>query len=74
RLLWTILISCSEIYAETHSTTLNSDSPQCHPHTRTAVQGTIQAWADEDSAAPSVMWLYGPAGAGKSAIAQTMAE
>ncbi|KAJ7813332.1 hypothetical protein B0H13DRAFT_1665562, partial [Mycena leptocephala] len=47
---------------------------QCHPHTRTAVQGTIQAWADEDSAAPSVMWLYGPAGAGKSAIAQTMAE
>ncbi|KAJ7464857.1 hypothetical protein B0H11DRAFT_68244 [Mycena galericulata] len=48
--------------------------PQCHPHTRTAVQSTIQSWADEDSAAPSVMWLYGPAGAGKSAIAQTMAE
>ncbi|KAJ7721426.1 hypothetical protein DFH07DRAFT_784112 [Mycena maculata] len=48
--------------------------PQCHLNTRIAIQNTIQAWADEDSAAPSVMWLYGPAGAGKSAIAQTMAE
>jgi hypothetical protein len=38
------------------------------------VQGTIQAWADEGRRAPGVLWLYGPAGAGKSAIAQTMAE
>ncbi|KAJ7438251.1 hypothetical protein FB451DRAFT_1060420 [Mycena latifolia] len=48
--------------------------PQCHPHTRTAVQNTIQAWAGEGDQGPSVMWLYGPAGAGKSAVAQTMAE
>ncbi|KAJ7464087.1 hypothetical protein FB451DRAFT_454223 [Mycena latifolia] len=48
--------------------------PQCHPATRTAVQNTIQAWADEGDQGPSVMWLYGPAGAGKSAVAQTMAE
>ncbi|KAJ6556396.1 hypothetical protein B0H19DRAFT_1152495 [Mycena capillaripes] len=48
--------------------------PQCHPNTRTEVQNTVQSWADEPHEAPSVMWLYGPAGAGKSAIAQTMAE
>ncbi|KAJ7686279.1 hypothetical protein B0H17DRAFT_1204339 [Mycena rosella] len=48
--------------------------PQCHPHTRTAVQNTIQTWANEGHQAPSVMWLYGPAGTGKSAVAQTMAE
>ncbi|KAJ7662564.1 hypothetical protein DFH06DRAFT_1190329 [Mycena polygramma] len=47
--------------------------PQCHPNTRTAVQNTIQAWADAQCT-PRVMWLYGPAGGGKSAIAQTMAE
>ncbi|KAJ7716757.1 hypothetical protein B0H16DRAFT_1740976 [Mycena metata] len=48
--------------------------PQCHPQTRTAVQKTIQAWAENPHPAPSVMWLYGPAGTGKSAVAQTMAE
>ncbi|KAJ7807160.1 hypothetical protein B0H13DRAFT_589853 [Mycena leptocephala] len=50
--------------------------PQCHPNTRTAVQDTIQCWGAEADQlqAPSVMWLYGPAGAGKSAVAQTMAE
>ncbi|KAJ7120777.1 hypothetical protein C8R44DRAFT_877115 [Mycena epipterygia] len=48
--------------------------PQCHPNTRIAVQNAIQAWANEGDQAPRVMWLCGPAGAGKSAVAQTMAE
>ncbi|KAJ6505664.1 hypothetical protein C8R47DRAFT_133759 [Mycena vitilis] len=47
--------------------------PQCHPNTRMAVQDTIYSWA-EAAHAPRMMWLYGPAGGGKSAIAQTMAE
>ncbi|KAJ6622723.1 hypothetical protein B0H10DRAFT_2012543, partial [Mycena sp. CBHHK59/15] len=45
--------------------------PKCHPDTRIAVQNLLLSWADD---VPSSMWLYGPAGAGKSAIAQTMAE
>ncbi|KAJ7056921.1 hypothetical protein C8F01DRAFT_338341 [Mycena amicta] len=49
--------------------------PKCHPQTRLAVQEAIQSWAMSDSEQkPNVLWLYGPAGAGKSAIAQTMAE
>ncbi|KAJ7058585.1 hypothetical protein C8F01DRAFT_294794 [Mycena amicta] len=49
--------------------------PKCHPQTRVAVQEAIQSWAMSDSdERPNVLWLYGPAGAGKSAIAQTMAE
>ncbi|KAJ7037596.1 hypothetical protein C8F04DRAFT_1091810 [Mycena alexandri] len=48
--------------------------PQCGPHTRTAVQSMIHAWANQGDRAANVMWLYGPAGAGKSAVAQTMAE
>ncbi|KAJ7906987.1 hypothetical protein B0H13DRAFT_2504063, partial [Mycena leptocephala] len=49
--------------------------PRCHPDTRTAVQNTIETWAaDIEDQTPAVMWLYGPAGAGKSAVAQSMAE
>ena len=31
-------------------------------------------WIEEDDFSSSVFWMYGPAGAGKSAIAQTLAE
>ncbi|KAJ7074584.1 hypothetical protein C8F01DRAFT_30510 [Mycena amicta] len=49
--------------------------PKCHPQTRVAVQKAIQSWAMSDwEEGPKVLWLYGPMGAGKSAIAQTMAE
>ncbi|KAJ7847241.1 hypothetical protein B0H14DRAFT_3138568 [Mycena olivaceomarginata] len=58
-----------------HNSEQRFPPPLCHPDTRTAVQSTIQVWAaDRDHQAPSVMWLYGPAGAGKSAVAQSMAE
>ncbi|KAJ7104648.1 hypothetical protein C8R44DRAFT_549213, partial [Mycena epipterygia] len=57
-----------------HNSEQRFPPPQCHPNTRTAVQNIIQAWADEGHEAPSGTWLYGPAGAGKSAVAQTMAE
>ncbi|KAJ7870175.1 hypothetical protein B0H14DRAFT_3576033 [Mycena olivaceomarginata] len=58
-----------------HNSEQRFPPPLCHPDTRTAVQNTIQCWAvDTDYQAPNVMWLYGPAGAGKSAVAQSMAE
>ncbi|KAJ7074698.1 hypothetical protein C8F01DRAFT_33424 [Mycena amicta] len=47
--------------------------PKCHPQTRIAVQEALQSWAVSQDG-PNVLWLHGPAGAGKSAIAQTMAE
>jgi len=51
------------------------DVPRCHENTRVAVLEKIGDWVDlliEITA--FVMWLYGAAGAGKSAIARTMAE
>ncbi|KAJ7050404.1 hypothetical protein C8F01DRAFT_1222388 [Mycena amicta] len=58
-----------------HNSEQRFPPPKCHPQTRVAVQEAIQSWAMSDSEeAPDVLWLYGPAGAGKSAIAQTMAE
>ncbi|KAJ6505665.1 hypothetical protein C8R47DRAFT_967594, partial [Mycena vitilis] len=46
--------------------------PQCHSGTRKAVRRKISSWAKAQT--PRIMWLYGPAGCGKSAVAQTMAE
>ncbi|GLB39202.1 putative NACHT domain containing protein [Lyophyllum shimeji] len=50
--------------------------PKCHPNTRQAILTQIKAWRESEGTAAggSVMWLHGPAGAGKSAIAQTICE
>ncbi|PPQ91639.1 hypothetical protein CVT25_013194 [Psilocybe cyanescens] len=53
------------------------DPPKCHPNTRVAVIKWITEWIDgsnEETRKAPIMWLYGAAGAGKSAIAQTIAE
>ncbi|KAJ7598448.1 hypothetical protein C8J56DRAFT_881081 [Mycena floridula] len=44
----------------------------CAPKTREEVLETLDKWAKGDG--HPVCWLYGPAGAGKSTIAQTMAQ
>ncbi|KAK7027545.1 hypothetical protein VNI00_015179 [Paramarasmius palmivorus] len=49
--------------------------PRCHEGTRTKVQKSILDWAQSDDPNNEPLcWLSGPAGVGKSAIAQTIAE
>jgi NACHT domain len=48
--------------------------PNCHPDTRKAVRQIISDWIHSESSASSFFWLYGPAGAGKTAILQAIAE
>ena len=48
--------------------------PKCHPDTRKAVRQIILDWIHAESSVSSFFWLYGPAGAGKSAILQAIAE
>lgn len=59
-----------------HNSGERFDAPTCHPETRKAIQGDILGWADELVVHSNdlVTWLSGPAGAGKSAIAQTIAQ
>ena len=60
-----------------HNSAERHDPPKCHPKTRQAILNKIMEWVQglEDSERRCFfMWLYGPAGAGKSAIAQTIAE
>ena len=58
-----------------HNSDERFDPPKCHPNTRIAVLEKIMRWINwgEDLDA-FIMWVYGAAGAGKSAIAQTIAE
>ena len=50
------------------------DPPKCHPNTRIHILTKIMDWVvGEVGWDEFIMWLHGPAGAGKSAIAQTIA-
>ena len=57
-----------------HNSDERYDPPKCHPHTRRAVLKKIMDWVKNPNKVALFLWLYGPAGAGKSAIAQTIAE
>ncbi|KAF5393807.1 hypothetical protein D9757_000012 [Collybiopsis confluens] len=48
--------------------------PLCHSGTRESILGDLKTWIDSPGDLSDIRWLYGPAGAGKSAIAQTLAE
>ncbi|KDR78428.1 hypothetical protein GALMADRAFT_1249600 [Galerina marginata CBS 339.88] len=53
---------------------LEYDPPKCHPETRVAVIQAIIDWIKDGQKTTFVKWLNGAAGAGKSAIAQEIAE
>ncbi|KDR77622.1 hypothetical protein GALMADRAFT_155464 [Galerina marginata CBS 339.88] len=57
-----------------HNSAERYDPPKCHPRTRLAVVESIMAWVEDIQRTSFILWLYGPAGAGKSAIAQTIAD
>jgi len=51
------------------------DAPKCHPNTRVAVIKRLMSWIKSEIGFDAfILWLYGAAGAGKSAIAHTLAE
>ncbi|KDR78460.1 hypothetical protein GALMADRAFT_29026, partial [Galerina marginata CBS 339.88] len=53
---------------------LEYDPPKCHPDTRVAVIQAIIDWIEDGQKTSFIKWLNGAAGAGKSAIAQEIAE
>jgi len=57
-----------------HNSAERYDPPKCHPHTREAILKRIMLWVDDPANEAQIMWMFGPAGAGKSAIAQSIAE
>jgi len=57
-----------------HNSDERYDPPKCHPQTREAILQEIMDWIEDMDRQTRFLWLYGPAGAGKSAIEQTIAE
>ncbi|KAJ7136934.1 hypothetical protein C8R44DRAFT_552986, partial [Mycena epipterygia] len=63
-----------------HNSAERYPQPKCHPDTRAEMLDNLCNWAwgtkssSGDTAARNILWLYGPAGAGKSAIAQTLCQ
>ncbi|KAJ7019544.1 hypothetical protein C8F04DRAFT_1321723 [Mycena alexandri] len=48
--------------------------PRCHPETRTKMLDNLYNWCTEGNTEHPICWLHGPAGAGKSAIMQTLSR
>ena len=57
-----------------HDSAERHPPPNCHPDTRKAVREIILDWIRNENSASPFFWLYGPAGAGKTAILQAIAE
>uniref|UniRef100_A0A0W0GCU4 Nephrocystin 3-like N-terminal domain-containing protein n=1 Tax=Moniliophthora roreri TaxID=221103 RepID=A0A0W0GCU4_MONRR len=72
QLLWHAIQDLGENHiSETHHPLALS---QCHPETYREVLDILQNWINSPKPEERIFWLYGPAGAGKSAIAQTIVE
>ena len=57
-----------------HDSSARYPPPSCYPRTREKVLQVITDWVNNADAPKRIMWVNGPAGAGKSAIAQSIAE
>ncbi|KAJ7874155.1 hypothetical protein B0H14DRAFT_3555533 [Mycena olivaceomarginata] len=60
--------------AALHDSAESFPQPKCHPETRMEMLADLREWSLETGASKRILWLYGPAGAGKSAIMQTLAR
>ncbi|KAJ6471489.1 hypothetical protein C8R45DRAFT_1014564 [Mycena sanguinolenta] len=57
-----------------HDSAESFPQPKCHPETRKTMLEDLHQWAINTNSKTTILWLYGPAGAGKSAIMQTLAR
>ena len=57
-----------------HDAAERFNPPRCHPGTRVAAQNKIKSWVEAPVREYPILWLNGLMGAGKSAIAQMIAE
>ncbi|KAF7350764.1 NACHT domain-containing protein [Mycena sanguinolenta] len=60
--------------AAIHDSAESYPLPRCHPETRTEMLDDLRKWAMATDSESSILWLHGPAGAGKSAIMRTLAS
>ncbi|KAM6492941.1 hypothetical protein JOM56_011075 [Amanita muscaria] len=59
-------------FSALHDSSAQDPERRCHPGTRKNVLHKMRTWMDDPNAPERILWLHGPAGVGKSAIAQTI--
>ncbi|KAJ6587259.1 hypothetical protein B0H10DRAFT_2333974 [Mycena sp. CBHHK59/15] len=60
-----------------HDSADSFPQPRCHPETRTEMLDELWKWSTEshsETGNEPILWLHGPAGAGKSAIMKTLSQ
>ncbi|KAK6964743.1 hypothetical protein R3P38DRAFT_983009 [Favolaschia claudopus] len=57
----------------THDAADGDTHPPCHPNTRMEILERLTKWSQDDNSS-QLLWMHGPAGTGKSAIAQSFCE
>ncbi|KAJ6484229.1 hypothetical protein C8R45DRAFT_297721 [Mycena sanguinolenta] len=60
--------------AAIHDSVESYPQPRCHTDTRTKMLQDLRNWVLDTNSKNTVLWVYGPAGAGKSAMMQTLAH
>ncbi|KIL61225.1 hypothetical protein M378DRAFT_82780, partial [Amanita muscaria Koide BX008] len=68
------ILSKSVLFKAIHDSSAQDPTRRVHPGTRQYVLKRIRDWIDNPRATEPIFWLHGPAGIGKSAIAQTIAH
>ncbi|KAM6491073.1 hypothetical protein JOM56_013312 [Amanita muscaria] len=61
-------------FSALHDSSAQDPERCCHPGTRRNVLHKIRTWMDDPNAPEHILWVHGPAGVGKSAIAQTISN
>ncbi|KAJ7863327.1 hypothetical protein B0H14DRAFT_3862899, partial [Mycena olivaceomarginata] len=56
-----------------HNSAVRPPEPSCHEGTRDRVLSDLRAWSQDDRREGGLLWLYGSAGMGKSAVSQNFA-
>lgn len=70
-------LSAAAAHAALHDSAARFDAPRCYRNTRAAYRGMLEMWLLGTSAELEgihLIWLYGGAGVGKSAILQSVVE
>ena len=57
-----------------HNADERSSAAKRHPDTRTEILDILKAWIKDPISASGIVWMHGPIGVGKTAIAQSIAE
>ncbi|KAJ3563477.1 hypothetical protein NP233_g8915 [Leucocoprinus birnbaumii] len=73
----TVVIQClmeKGAPAAIHNSAYRTYPPRCHEETRQAMRADIVAWTVASKRLRRMRWYLGPAGVGKSAVAQSVAE